>query len=384
MDLKKKVKGFFTLARKGDGGFTLVELIVVIAILAILGGVAVPAYSGYVKKAEIAADEALLNEVNMAFASACAINGQSHIGRTPKPTVSKNVIFKDDSPVVQESFYQFFEIESDPEFKTVAPRYNSTLGVFELKAVLNSNGNWNGLAALAETFNDSNFALGGGIPALTETIDDLAKVLALSGDGNVVQALKDMPGFQNVLDELGIPQDADPQTIANAAVFFVADKLSNKKDENGNPVITAGDLYTAMKEGNLNSYLLDNCDFDNANDAYFVETAIQYGMLQSYVNWVDENDDEDDPQTIDGIPVKEWFETHTPTNSTESAAFIAKLTDSNMYDYYIKKEAENDIETFVGVMNVVDDNTGAFEDLSGEGVFSNSDVQDVLTGNLLG
>ena len=33
-------------------GFTLVELIVVIAILGILAGIAVPAYSGYIKKAD--------------------------------------------------------------------------------------------------------------------------------------------------------------------------------------------------------------------------------------------------------------------------------------------------------------------------------------------
>ena len=37
---------------KSNGGFTLVELIVVIAILAILASVAVPAYSGYIAKAE--------------------------------------------------------------------------------------------------------------------------------------------------------------------------------------------------------------------------------------------------------------------------------------------------------------------------------------------
>ena len=46
-----------------NGGFTLVELIVVIAILAILAGVAVPAYSGYVEKANMQADISLANEV---------------------------------------------------------------------------------------------------------------------------------------------------------------------------------------------------------------------------------------------------------------------------------------------------------------------------------
>ena len=37
---------------KANGGFTLVELIVVIAILGILVGVGMPAYSGYVQKAK--------------------------------------------------------------------------------------------------------------------------------------------------------------------------------------------------------------------------------------------------------------------------------------------------------------------------------------------
>ena len=39
-----------------QSGFTLVELVVVIAIMGILAGVGLAAYSGYVKKANEAAD----------------------------------------------------------------------------------------------------------------------------------------------------------------------------------------------------------------------------------------------------------------------------------------------------------------------------------------
>ena len=52
---------------KKKDGFTLVELIVVIAILAILAGVAIPAYSGYLEKAK---DASVITELD-ALVTAC-------------------------------------------------------------------------------------------------------------------------------------------------------------------------------------------------------------------------------------------------------------------------------------------------------------------------
>ena len=57
---------------KKNGGFTLVELIVVIAILAILAAVAVPAYNGYISKANDAAVQTELAGISTAVVAANA------------------------------------------------------------------------------------------------------------------------------------------------------------------------------------------------------------------------------------------------------------------------------------------------------------------------
>ncbi|MBQ8622101.1 MAG: prepilin-type N-terminal cleavage/methylation domain-containing protein [Oscillospiraceae bacterium] len=73
MNFKKTWKRFMNMSRSREG-FTLVELIVVIAILAILAGVGIPVYSGYIKKANEAADQQLLGVINTAFGAACLEN----------------------------------------------------------------------------------------------------------------------------------------------------------------------------------------------------------------------------------------------------------------------------------------------------------------------
>ena len=73
---------------KKNGGFTLVELIVVIAILAILASVAIPVYSGYINKATAVQDDPLIASLETGLNSAAAFNGTSY------PTVT--ISFDDD------------------------------------------------------------------------------------------------------------------------------------------------------------------------------------------------------------------------------------------------------------------------------------------------
>ena len=79
---------FFAKTAKREG-FTLVELIVVIAILGILAGIAIPVYSGYISKANEAADLQVLDAVKTAVAFAATEKAVPGSATVTSITVSK-------------------------------------------------------------------------------------------------------------------------------------------------------------------------------------------------------------------------------------------------------------------------------------------------------
>ena len=83
---------------KKNGGFTLVELIVVIAILAILAGVAVPVYSGYISKANEAADLTQLDSIKTAAAFAVMEDNPYAVVKTIKVTSAGQVTVTTEFP----------------------------------------------------------------------------------------------------------------------------------------------------------------------------------------------------------------------------------------------------------------------------------------------
>ena len=80
MKIRRKKQQYFTNAEKG---FTLIELIVVIAIIGILAAIGAVAYSGYIELANQASDEQLISDVSYAIQLGAAdegLNGEDDYG----------------------------------------------------------------------------------------------------------------------------------------------------------------------------------------------------------------------------------------------------------------------------------------------------------------
>ncbi|MBO5253099.1 MAG: prepilin-type N-terminal cleavage/methylation domain-containing protein [Clostridia bacterium] len=394
MDLRKKIKNFFTLTRKANAGFTLVELIVVIAILAILGGVAVPAYSGYVKKAERSADEALLNEINTAFASACMANGESNYGRTDVAGGITDKKFVYTKPFATE-FASFFEGE-DQVFKAMEfIYYNPLFGGFTT-----GTGAYAGMTfdeELINKVNNSAFikAEGLGVGNLMDKvgfITDLAASVADQGTNNGAWQMLSMY-TDDMLTDLGITMpdnfgELDPEEQAALMAplgQLVNDKIAalNAQDPNWANNITGWDTMDEEARANAKSQYAQNqilASYAVLDAAKQMKDKTATEVLESIKGTTNFTDLIKDKNNTDGVSQAAaayglyTAYAHSIEDPTARATAIAKandpmallsaMNDQGFVDYLENKDgsgkALTDLEGYMAAMEMV--NTGASDE----------------------
>lgn len=362
-----------------NGGFTLVELIVVIAILGILAGVGGVAYAGYVQKANQAVDETLYKDIVYAG----AIGSYADPGATGRVTVTTSGASAggDNPDVVAEWMANAFGSDWQTTVKYRTEAYANDHGVIALPQVVITLTDDQRL--MVSKVQGSNF--GGNEDQLLNVVDTLTGALAAKTDQLAALQLlgKDDGSYTAYMEALVskglVTKEADGSytpvagkdtELANASVLYLA-SVYNSSDGSYNASTASEAIAKAMSEGDAS--LIQN--FTNAgNGNALAGAAMAYALTISYAN-------SDYVTAEESAAIKE--QASKVTGVTSMLTYVKNVNDDKFKEYLASESATKDVDGYLGAMQLVND-YGGNVDVSQEGVYGSDDVLALLQGILNG
>ena len=125
------------MKRNNKKGFTIVELVIVIAVIAILAAVLIPTFSSVVRKSRLSADQQAVRQMNTQLAIADADEDVETIGDAIKALAEADIDLKDYKALSKDHYFYFVVVDGTPKV-ILADASNNVVYPEDLKGISTS------------------------------------------------------------------------------------------------------------------------------------------------------------------------------------------------------------------------------------------------------